>query len=271
MTETVTYAYAVLRSVEGLETALSGVRGVAGAPVRLVPKNPGGALAAAVSAVPSEDFREDALRRHLEDLDWLEAVARSHHHVIEVLAAHTTVLPLRLATVYLDDERMTEKLRADADAFARALKRLAGYLEWGVKIYVEPQPPEATGSSEVGAAEGLSPGRAYLQARRSQRLARDGSYHSAREAAERIEAIGISMAAGHARHRVQQGELSVGAGENVVNDAYLLARETAADFRSRILDAVRDLPDVRIDVTGPWAPYSFADLPQQPSAPEPAP
>ncbi|MEU0039435.1 GvpL/GvpF family gas vesicle protein [Streptomyces sp. NPDC006333] len=59
-------------------------------------------------------------------------------------------------------------------------------------------------------------------------------------------------------------------GENVVNDAYLLAHETAADFRTRILDAVRDLPNVRIDVTGPWAPYSFADLPQQPPAPEPA-
>ncbi|MFF4978419.1 GvpL/GvpF family gas vesicle protein [Streptomyces sp. NPDC001083] len=270
MTETVTYVYAVLHSVEGLETALSGVRGVAESPVRLVPEDPGGALAAAVSAVPSQDFREDALRRHLEDLDWLEAVARSHHHVIEILAAHTTVLPLRLATVYRNDERMTEKLQADADVFTHALKRLAGYLEWGVKIYVEAQPPEATGSP--AATEELGPGRAYLQARRSQRLSRDESYHSAREAAERIEAIGTSMAAGYARHRVQQGELSVGSGENVVNDAYLLARETAADFRTRILDAVGDLPDVRIEVTGPWAPYSFADLPPaQPSAPEPAP
>ncbi|MFE3168459.1 GvpL/GvpF family gas vesicle protein [Streptomyces sp. NPDC059224] len=260
MTETVAYAYAALFPVEGLGTALRGVAGVAGAPVRLVPADSGGTPAAAVSSVPAQDFREDALRRHLEHLDWLETVARAHHNVIEVLAAHTTVLPLRLATVYLDDERVEAMLREQTDAFSRALRRLAGHLEWGVKIYVEPPPDPRPTDAPVaaGPADGLSPGRAYLRARRSQRHLRDESYRAAREAAERVAEIGRTMAADHARHRVQQGELAVGAGENVVNDAYLLPREAAAEFRSRILDAVRDLPGVRVDVTGPWAPYSFA-------------
>ncbi|MEU1534140.1 GvpL/GvpF family gas vesicle protein [Streptomyces fagopyri] len=275
MTEMVTYAYAVVRPAEGLDVALSGIQGVAEAPVRLLaPDEPRSAPAAAVSSVPSQDFQEDALRRHLEDLDWLEAVARAHHSVIEILAAHTTALPLRLATVYLDDARVARTLRDDTDAFSHALKRLAGHLEWGVKIYVEPKPEPQTRPAPVaaGTTEGLSPGRAYLRARRSQRLSRDESYQAARQAAARVEAIGSAMAAGHARHRVQQGELSVGTGENVVNDAYLLTRETAADFRTRILDAVRDLPDVRIDVTGPWAPYSFADPPEaQPPVPDLAP
>lgn len=273
MTEVVTYAYAVLYPAEGLSAALSGAQGVTGAPVRLVPEDPRGAPAAAVSSVPSQDFREDALRRHLEDLDWLEAVARAHHDVIEILAAHTTVLPLRLATVYLDDGRVAETLREGTGAFSRALKRLAGHIEWGVKIYVEPQPEtRAAPAPAGGTADGLSPGRAYLRARRSQRLSRDESYDAARQAAERVEAIGSAMAVGRARHRVQQGELSVGTGENVVNDAYLLAREAAADFRERILEAVRDLPDVRIEVTGPWAPYSFADLPEaRPRVGDPAP
>ncbi|MGW6360670.1 GvpL/GvpF family gas vesicle protein [Streptomyces sp. NPDC055092] len=46
-----------------------------------------------VSHVRAQDFQEDALKQHLEDLEWLKAVARAHHGVIEALAAHTTVLP----------------------------------------------------------------------------------------------------------------------------------------------------------------------------------
>ncbi|MGW2046499.1 GvpL/GvpF family gas vesicle protein [Streptomyces sp. NPDC001858] len=284
MTDWVTYAYAVLRDAEGLgPAALDGVEGVAGASVRLVPEGSGGApegdaLAAAVSSVPAQDFQERALRRHLEDLDWLETVARAHHTVIEAVAARTTVLPLRLATVYLDDGRVEAMLREEADEFSHGLRRLAGRLEWGVKIYVEPQPdkqepdkqdphpqdphpPAADAAVASDTADELSPGRAYLRARRSQRHSRDESYRAARQAAERVEAIGRAMAVGQARHRVQQGELAAGAAENVVNDAYLVSREAAADFRTRVLDAVQDLPGVRIDVTGPWAPYSFAAPP----------
>lgn len=284
MSEAVTYAYAVLRDEEGLAVALQGVEGVTGAPVHLVSTSPASELAAAVSPVPAADFQESALRRHLEDLDWLEEVARAHHTVIEALAAHTTVLPLRLATVYLDDERVRTMLREDAEGFSYALRRLAGHLEWGVKIYVEPQPDErqpndtraADAAGPAGAAapaDALGPGRAYLRARRVQRHSRDESYEAARQAAERVEAIGRAMAADHATHRVQQGELAGGPGENVVNDAYLLAQETAEDFRTQVLDAAQGLSGVRIDVTGPWAPYSFAappDTADPATAPDPA-
>lgn len=271
MTDPVTYAYAVLRDSAGLAAALDGVEGVAQAPVRLVPEGSGRELAAAVSPVPAQDFQESALRRHLEDLAWLETVARAHHAVIETLAAHTTVLPLRLATVYLDDSRVETMLRENAQAFSGALRRLVGHLEWGVKIYAElPPDNQAAGVPDAaGTADGLSPGRAYLRARRSQRHSRDESYRAAQQAAERVEAIGRDLAADHARHRVQQGELATGAGENVVNDAYLLAHETAAQFRTRALQVAQELPGVRIEVTGPWAPYSFADPPDAAQNPPP--
>ncbi|MCZ0984669.1 GvpL/GvpF family gas vesicle protein [Streptomyces diastatochromogenes] len=236
--------------------------------------SPGNELAAAVSSVPAQDFQESALRRHLEDLDWLEAVARAHHTVIEALAAHTTVLPLRLATVYLDDRRVETMLGADAQQFSQAMRRLAGHLEWGVKIYVDRQ-PDVRVTGEAGAAattEGLSPGRAYLRARRVQRHSRDESYRAARQAAEHVEAIGRDMAAGHARHQLQQGELATGAGENVVNDAYLLAHETAAEFRTRVLDAARDCPACASTSPGPGRrtpspPHSAREGPAPDSAP----
>ncbi|WUD77710.1 GvpL/GvpF family gas vesicle protein [Streptomyces sp. NBC_00510] len=260
MDDRVSYAYAVLRGGGVPEGVLDALTGVAGAPVRLVTSGP---LAAAVSPVPAADFREDALRRHLEDLDWLEAVARAHHTVIEALSAHTTVLPLRLATVYLDDARVLAVLRDDDAAFTRVLERLAGHLEWGVKIYVEATAGAASAGTAgtAGAGEDLSPGRAYLRARRAQRHSRDEAYRAAEEAAARVGAIGRELATGHARHRVQQGQLAADAGENVLNDAFLLADERAEAFRTRVLAAGEGLPGVRVDVTGPWAPYSFAALP----------
>ncbi|MDX3239528.1 GvpL/GvpF family gas vesicle protein [Streptomyces sp. ME03-5709C] len=255
MSDRVSYAYAVLRHGGVPDKEMEALTGVAGAPVGLVTSGP---LAAAVSPVPAADFREDALRRHLEDLDWLEAVARAHHTVIAALSAHTAVAPLRLATVYLDDERVRHVLREDGAAFTEVLRRLAGHLEWGVKIYVDA--PQAA-AEPAGTAEDLSPGRAYLRARHAQRHSRDEAYRAAEEAAARVEAIGRELAAGHARHRAQQGRLAAGAGENILNDAFLVAHDRAESFRTRVLAAGQGLPGVRVEVTGPWAPYSFAALP----------
>ncbi|MEU4096639.1 GvpL/GvpF family gas vesicle protein [Streptomyces sp. NPDC026673] len=258
MNDRVAYAYAVLGASDVPAGAVEALRGVAGAPVGLVTS---GDLAAAVSPVPSADFLEDALRRHLEELDWLEAVARAHHTVIEALCAHTTVLPLRLATVYLDDARVRAVLRDGAEMFRAGLDRLAGHLEWGVKIYVDTPAEAAAEAPGTGTAADMSPGRAYLRARRAQRHSRDEAHRAAADAASRVEEIGRELAAGHARHRVQQGQLASGTGENVLNDAFLVVRDRAEDFRARVLAAGEGLPGVRIDVTGPWAPYSFAAVP----------
>lgn len=158
MNATVSYAYAVARDADGsLEEALSGLPGVAEATVHLVRVEHSDDVVVAVSPVPERDFQEAALRAHLEDLDWLESVARAHHRVIEALAARTAVLPLRLATVYLDDERVRLMLRARREAFADRLTDLAAQVEWGVKIYVEAA-AEAEGPAGPPTDAGLTPG-----------------------------------------------------------------------------------------------------------------
>lgn len=268
MSDRVSYVYAVVREADGLQEAVVGTSGVAGAPVRLLPLTGGDGLLLAVSAVPSEDFREEALKQHLEDLRWLESVARAHHAVIEELSARTTVLPLRLATVYLDDERATNALDAQSEILARRLSHLAAHVEWGVKIYVESSAAPAPGPVEPAGSEELSPGRAYLRTRKAQRTVRDTAHRSARTAAERIEEAGRRYAADRARHRVQQGELATAPGENVLNDAYLVARDRAEAFRDEVSRAADDLDGVRVELTGPWAPYSFATPPDTAGAAE---
>lgn len=142
MSDLLTYAYAVVRNAEGLRKTTAPLRGVADSPVSLVTDTGDDQLGLVVSHVPGQDFQEDALKQHLEDLEWLEAVARAHHGVIEALAERTTVLPLRLATVYLDDNRAREVLEAGRTMFAERLARLSEHVEWGSRsMSSRPRPP----------------------------------------------------------------------------------------------------------------------------------
>lgn len=258
MSDLVTYAYAVARNAAGLEESMAALTGVADAPVHLVAGTRDDETVLVVSPVPAQDFQEDALKGHLEDLEWLEAVARAHNRVIDALATRTTVLPLRLATVYLDDTRARDVLDGECAAFAERLAQLAEHVEWGVKIYVDPSQGPAAPAPAPDAD--LTPGRAYLRSRKEQRSVRDSAYRAAEQAAERVEAAGRAHAAGRARHRVQQGPLADGVGGNVVNDAYLVPRDRTEEFRSEVEHAADGLQGVRVEVTGPWAPYSFATL-----------
>ncbi|MFF3614797.1 GvpL/GvpF family gas vesicle protein [Streptomyces sp. NPDC002580] len=257
MPEPVTYAYAVARPHRDLAQVLTGLRGVANAPVHLIAEDEDD-IVLVVSAVPAADFREDGLKRHFEDLDWLESVARAHHSVVEEVASLTGVLPLRLATVYLDDTRAREVLRSEGRVFAERLDHIAGQVEWGVKIYVEESVHTASVPPESPQEPGLTPGRAYLGSRRRQRSDREAAYRAAQEAADRVRDTARAFATDRVGHRPQQGVLAEAAGENVVNDAYLVPRDRGDAFRAEAAGASRGLTGVRVEVTGPWAPYSFA-------------
>ncbi|MFF8375594.1 GvpL/GvpF family gas vesicle protein [Streptomyces sp. NPDC015661] len=260
------YVYAATAPAPGLGDSLADLRGVGGAPVTLLaPRTGSPGPAFVVSEVPSGQWGEEGLRARFEDLAWLEDTARAHHEVIQALTEHTVVLPLRLATLYQDNNRALEALSEQRDIFSARLALLAHHVEYGVKVYVatEADTTEAVGaegrSHGTASTDSASPGKAYLRARRAQHHAREDRYQQARRAADRIAATAAVHATHGVRHPVQTGPLTRGeAGENVVNDAFLVPDEKTEDFRAALEQAGQGLPDVRIEVTGPWAPYSFA-------------
>ncbi|WP_043192506.1 GvpL/GvpF family gas vesicle protein [Streptomyces sp. NRRL F-2664] len=264
---TLTYVYAVAVATPGLDTFVAALRGVGDAPVTVLSlpeEDPGPAAPAFVtSEVAHADWHEEALRVRFEDLAWLEATARAHHHVIQALSDGTTILPLRMATLYQDRERALAALREQRSAFAERLALLAHHAEYGVKVYVRPDTGTGTGADGAAPAAAPpaagSPGKAYLQARKRQHHAREDRYQQAARAAERIAAAAAPHATHAVRHPTQAGPLARGeSGENVLNDAYLVPEDRAEAFRRAVERAGEDLPGVRVDVTGPWAPYSFA-------------
>ncbi|MEV6396839.1 GvpL/GvpF family gas vesicle protein [Streptomyces sp. NPDC051907] len=272
--DALTYVYAAAPLETGLQDALSGLRGIYGSPVLFVTAPPGAdpgpspPLAFATSHVPRRDFNESALKNHFEDLEWLEDVARAHHDVVQALSTHTTVLPLRMATVYQDDDRAVQALAEQHDAFAERLAQLAAHTEFGVKIYLAPTaaPPDTGPAADADTGAATNPGKAYLQRRRAQHNAQEAVYGQAQQAAGIVGAVASRYASHHVRHPAQSGALT-GPAENVLNDAYLVPEAYAEEFRAAVEEAVGAFDGIRVEVTGPWAPYSFAMPPAEPRHP----
>ncbi|GGT85839.1 GvpL/GvpF family gas vesicle protein [Streptomyces lateritius] len=253
-----TYVYAVGRDDSALRRTVGRLSGVEGHGLRLIDAE---GLVALVSTVPSDVFGERALRVLLEDLTALEAIARAHHGVVDAAFAETVVLPLRLATVYSDDSRVVAMLTEERRRFEELLAGLDGHVELGVKVYADPGAAEPAADPPRPAAASAppsGPGRAYLAQRRARRRRTEDLYRAAGDIAAEATAVAGELARARAVHRPQQGELAGRAGENLTNEAYLVAVGEVDRFRERVGALSRRAPGVHVEVTGPWAPYSFA-------------
>jgi hypothetical protein len=248
MADSLVYVYAV---TDAATQELPAVTGVDGTSVRQVVS---GGLAAVVSSVDPTRFSEEALRRSLEDLQWLESTARAHHGVVAAVAQSGPVAPVRLATVYLDDDNVRSLLDDNGPAFAAALDRIRGRTEWGVKIFAAPTP----GGAEAPAVDDTRPGTSYLLRRRAERDRAARGLQDAVAAAEAVHGDLAAVAVASRRYAPQDPRLSGHREEMVLNAAYLVDEAGAAALHRLIED--RDEPTLRLELTGPWAPYSFATL-----------
>ena len=127
MADTARYLYAVARGIEPGE--LGDLRGLRGAPVEIVRHRD---LDAVVGDVPMAEFDEDGLKQNLEHLPWLEEVARGHHEVVNAVAARAPTAPMRLATIFFDDDGSRDHVAC------HELGHTLGLHHWG-------NPPETDG------------------------------------------------------------------------------------------------------------------------------
>ena len=256
----VVWAYAVTER-ERL-ACLDEVEGVGGGPVRAVPA---AGLTVIAEDVPAAGFGEAALRRNLEDLGWLEAMARAHHRVIEAVAGEGPVVPMRLATVYRDDAGAAAALADHVGDLRAAIDRTRAHKEWGIKAYAaRPDEPDR----DAGAAPrprgrtAAGSGAAYLARRRQQLSAQERARRDVVTSAELIHAR-LARLAGQSRlHPPQSPQLAGYRMQMILNAAYLLPDDRDGDFAAAVTDLAGRHPTVRIEITGPWPPYSFAALPE---------
>ncbi|MEV4604715.1 GvpL/GvpF family gas vesicle protein [Amycolatopsis sp. NPDC049253] len=244
------WLYAVMP--EAGASALGGLTGVSAEHPRAVTA---GTLVAVVGDVPLSSFGEEALRRNLEDLDWLATVARAHDTVIAALVERGPVAPVRLATVYHDDGSVRVAVEQRAADFERTLEHVSGRVEWGVKAFlqIEPEPARPVKSGEGAGA-------AYLARRRRALASSEERQWHAAEQASHIHAALSELAADACTHPPQSRALTDQDGPMVLNGAYLVDAERAEQFAETVDSCDRDSALLTVTLTGPWPPYSFSSL-----------
>jgi hypothetical protein len=238
------------------------VAGVGGGPVRTVSAD---GLTAVVEDVDEREFGAAALRRNLENLDWLDRTARAHHAVIEAAAERGSVVPMRLATVYSSERRVAGMLRQRAADLRSALSRITACSEWGVKAFAaEPDEAEASAPQEQAdqGTEPAGPGAAYLQRRRAQLTAHRSSREQAMSSAQQIHAELERHSVSARLYPAQSPDLAGRQAKMVLNAAYLVTAERADEFAAAVADLTVGHPSVRLALTGPWPAYSFAGDPE---------
>jgi Gas vesicle synthesis protein GvpL/GvpF len=247
------WAYAVVGG-EAAEHSIGHLQGVAAEPVRAVT---GSGLTAVVGTVRLDEFGEEALRKNLEDLDWLAATARAHDAVISEIARGGPVVPLRMATVFLDDRRVRELLETRNDDLVAALNRVTAREELGVKAFADPKVLTGEDQSDNRAGEKLS-GTAYLMRRRRALASQDDAFRIAAAHAERIHAGLLQHAVDGKRKPASDRSLSGRDGWTVLNGTYLVQEDQVGAFRAAVATIDRNTPGIELEITGPWPPYSFA-------------
>lgn len=249
MSDIVTYVYAVRRRDD--DDSVTGLRGVGGSAVRLLDV---GDLQAVVGDAERAGFEARALEERMEDLTWLADTARAHHHVVDAVGRAHVVAPLALATVYYSDQRVREVLEQEGDAFRAVLDRLSGRAEWGVKGFAR----EGAAAPAPDAARPLS-GAEYLRARRRSLREGDRTIEEALQAADEVHATVAGLAAASRTHRPQDPALSGSTERMVLNGAYLVPVDAVDDLRA-LIRSLDDHPRLRLELTGPWVPYSFSQV-----------
>jgi hypothetical protein len=237
-----------------------------GEPVQAVPYRD---LLALASRIPLSEFTPEALHDHLEDLEWVTAQAQAHQRVLEAVLAEGALVPMKFCTLYFNETCLQAALAEHYEDFLRALGRVEGKVEWGVKVYCDRE----TLGEQIGAVSEIvtqlwaeaatkSSGAAYFVRRK---LAETVAVEVERVADECAQDSHDRLAshAAEAVINVLQSRESTGRTDHMIlNGAYFVADAQLDAFGAelRSLEAEYGELGFSFERTGPWPPYNFAEF-----------
>jgi len=176
-----------------------------------------------------------------------------HGAIVEELQLRGPTLPVRFGTVVADAETLAAALAERHAELTADLARLGDKVEFGLTVLWE-QPSSGDDSRTDGAIDGDGPGQGpgtrYLRARLAE---------SRREAARQDAATSIAREIDAALGPcVLDRRCSIAPTERVaIRAAFLIEPTQFSACRQAIAEVRHQRPDLRVLVSGPWAPYSF--------------
>lgn len=247
-----TYAYCVVK--RGRRPSLARLRASmpGGGPPRAV-RGPGETWVI-VSDVPLRSYGSHAINKGLKNLDWVAERALAHEAVVESCARIGDVIPLKLFTIFHDDDSAVAHV-GSARSLARIFKKIGGCSEWSVRMMCAPAPgaPSANRAGKRG-PRATESGTSFLLRKRTERETRRKATASAARAVEEA----YRRLARVARDAVRkEGDVP---GSNLMLDAAFLvpaARQPLFARAARELARRAGAAGCELVLSGPWPAYHF--------------
>ena len=225
------YVYCLAEGVERLNKTPPGV---SGAPVRIVEFDED--LSALVSVCRSDAFQ--VTRKN----------ALAHHEVVRSITEQTTPLPARFGTVVT-----IEQLRNYVSTHHQAIKAKLAHVRGGIEMTVR-MIQSIAGAETSELSKNVGPGTAFLLEKRREILRDEaGAAQKGHLSAWLRENLG---------ELIKDEKISVTASETVVlaRADHLIERVNVQEYRTKMAKAIQERPEIRFMVSGPWPPYSFANI-----------
>jgi hypothetical protein len=224
------YVYCV---AEGLDVLAGPTNGISGAPVRL--------------------FRADELVVLVSDYD-LDAVAVTREHalahaaVVRSVLDRATPLPFRFGTL-VTEQQLRDYLAARKPALQNKLEQVRDCVEMSVKIIWD----AAGGAGEQPAVAGKGVGASFLEEKRRELLGDEARAEQATQLSTWLREIIGSLT------RDEQVTLRP-AEKLVLAAAHLVERAKIVAYREKLAKARQHRPELHFLFSGPWPPYTFANI-----------
>ena len=224
------YAYCLADDIDVLEEPASGI---SGAPVRLLKTEGFSVLVSDLDADVVQVTRENAL---------------AHAAVVRSILDRTTPLPFRFGTL-VTEQQLVNYLSARKPALETKLAEVRGCVEMSVKIIREPAAHESEPGENINQGAGTS----FLAQKRREIL---GGEQSAAQATtistwlhEQISSL------------IRAEQVTLRPTEKLVlAAAHLVERAKVKKYRENMAEACQSRPDLHFLLSGPWPPYSFANI-----------
>jgi Gas vesicle synthesis protein GvpL/GvpF len=228
------YVYCLAEGVHQLNKTPPGV---SGAEVRIVEFEED--LSALVSPCRSDAFQ--VTRKN----------ALAHHEVVGSITEQTTPLPARFGTLVT-----IEQLRNYVSTHRPAIKAKLAHVRGGVEMTVRMirTIDGADTSQEFRNEDVRGPGTAFLLEKRREILREEaGAGQKGQLSSWLREKLG---------DLIKEEKISVTSSDTVIlaRADHLIERVNVQEYRTRMATAVEERPEVRFMVSGPWPPYSFANI-----------
>lgn len=173
-----------------------------------------------------------------------------HASVVEAAHRKGPVLPVRFGATFESEELLRRALQAQHDGLVDGLERVAGHVEYGLRVAATEGGAPRSAADRPRAAAGSS-GRRYLERVASYEQSVDARTAAATDTAEAIHAV----VGGQATDRWLGSTPPAGL---LAVIAYLVPCEQAGAFEEAVACVPPQHPALTVTCTGPWPPYSFA-------------